>query len=88
MSIAEKDFISIAIKNRRSAMINHGEETLTMGLTPTYTLPQSEKCTSVIEQIPIDEMPDTEDPFKMGRTLLVLAMIELIIGLGIYRYFS
>lgn len=29
---------------------------------------------------------DMEDPFVMGRTLVVLAVVELIIGLGVYMY--
>jgi hypothetical protein len=69
-------------------MINHVEDTFTMGLTSMSTLIDSKECASMMERIPMDTMPDTENPFVMGRTLLVLAVVELIISLGVYRFIS
>jgi len=69
-------------------MTNHGEDTFTMGLTSVYDLNNSEEDTSVMKRMPVDDITDTEDPFVMGRTLLVFAVVEFIIGLGIYRYIS
>lgn len=67
-------------------MINHGDDTFAMGLTSMSTLTNIEEYTSVME--PMDTMTDTEDPFVMGRTWLVLAVLELIVGLGVYSYLS
>ena len=67
-------------------MINHREDTFTMGLTSMSTLTGSEDYTSALEHKPMGTITDTEDPFVMGRTLLVLAVVELIIGLGVYKF--
>jgi hypothetical protein len=74
------------LRERRSAMINHVEDTFAMGLTSMSTLTDSEGYASMRKRIPMDAMPDMENPFVMGRTLLVLAVVELIIGLGVYRF--
>ena len=69
-------------------MINHAEDTFTMRLTSMYTLTDSEEHASVGERAPMDAIADTESPFIMGRSLMVLAVVELIIGLGVYRFIS
>jgi hypothetical protein len=69
-------------------MINHAEDTFTMRLTSMYTLTDSKEYASAAERVPVDSIADTESPFIMGRTLLVLAVVELIIGLGVYRFIS
>ena len=69
-------------------MINHAEDTFTMGLTSMYTLTDGEEYSYMMECVPVDTMVDAESPFIMGRSLLVLAVVELIIGLGVYRFIS
>jgi|GEM_PF-2345496 hypothetical protein len=69
-------------------MINHAEDTFTMRLTSMYTLTDSEEYASKAERAPVDSIADTESPFIMGRTLLVLAVVEMILGLGVYRFIS
>ena len=69
-------------------MINHAEDTFTMRLTSMYTFTDRKECASAAERVPMDSIADTESPFIMGRTLLVLAVVELIIGLGVYRFIS
>ena len=69
-------------------MINHAEDAFTMRFTSMYTLTDSKEYASVAERMPVDSIADTESPFIMGRTLLVLAVVELIIGLGVYRFIS
>lgn len=69
-------------------MINHAEDAFTMRLTSMYTLTDSKEYASVAERVLVDSIADTESPFIMGRTLLVLAVVELIIGLGVYRFIS
>ena len=35
----------------------------------------------------MDTLTDFENPFVMGRTLVVLVLIELITSVGVYVYF-
>ena len=69
-------------------MTNHLEDAFTMRLTSMYTLTDSEEYASMRARMPVETMADTESPFVMGRTLLVLALVELIVGLGVYRFIS
>jgi hypothetical protein len=69
-------------------MINHAEDAFTMRFTSMYTLTDSKEYASVAECVPVDSIADTESPFIMGRTFLVLSVVELIIGLGVYRFIS
>ena len=59
-----------------------------MRLTSMYTLTDSGEYASLVERAPVDSLADTESPFVMGRSLMVLAVVELIIGLGVYRFIS
>ncbi len=59
-----------------------------MRLTSMYAFTDKKECASVAERVPMDSIADTESPFIMGRTLLVLSVVELIIGLGVYRFIS
>ena len=69
-------------------MINHVENAFAMRLTSMSTLTDSEEYASMRTLMPVETMADTESPFVMGRTLLVLAVVELVIGLGVYRFIS
>ena len=58
-------------------MISHVEDAFTIGVS-SISAPSETS----------DAWTDTEDPFVMGRTLLILAVFELIIGVGVYRFIS
>ncbi|HMK55856.1 MAG TPA: hypothetical protein VK448_04400 [Dissulfurispiraceae bacterium] len=68
-------------------MIKHGEETFTIGLPSVYSLTEIQGTVSQMSYAPSQPSSDAENPFVMGRSLLVLALVETIIGVGIYQYF-
>ncbi|HMK61080.1 MAG TPA: hypothetical protein VK452_08035 [Dissulfurispiraceae bacterium] len=68
-------------------MMKHGEETFTLGLPSVYSITEIQGAVPQISYIPSESPSETENPFTMGRSLLVLALIETIIGVGIYKYF-
>ena len=43
--------------------------------------------TTTGDTIVVPSENNVEDPFVMGSTLLVLAAVELVIGLGLYKFF-
>ena len=72
-------------------MANRGKNSLTLDLSSeysAYTLTGEHDYYADCKRVPVDPEAETEDPFVMGRTLLVLVVIELIIGIGLYRFFS
>jgi hypothetical protein len=72
-------------------MGNRGKNTMTLDLTSAYsayTLTGEHDYCADSKRVPADTDAETEDPFVMGRNLFVLAVIELIIGVGLYRFFS
>ena len=64
------------------------KETLGHGMSQLSVMTEIDVYTPVRKGLPIVSMSNTEDPFVMVRSLLVLAVIELIVTLGFYIYLS
>ncbi len=65
------------------------DNSFVMGQTPNYAVTHQEEDSFVIGHVLRDTMTGLEeDPFVLGRTLLAFIAFELIIGLGVFKYFQ
>jgi len=66
------------------------DNSFVLGQTPNYAMTSHEEECCVIGPLSRDRMTgrEEEDSFVLGRTLLAFIAFELIIGLGIFKYFQ
>jgi len=69
-------------------MMNLKGNVIDIGFGPRHAIANLQTDSFASKSIHIDTNVDDEDPFVMGRSLLVFVVIELIIGFGLYRYFQ
>jgi len=65
------------------------DNSFVLGQTPNCAIASHKKESVVMERLSRDTMTESEeDPFVLGRTLLAFIVFEIIIGLGIFKYFQ
>ncbi len=70
-------------------MANVKDNVFVLGQTPNYAVTSHEEESFVMGCLSRDTMTGLEeDPFVLGRMLLAFIAFELIIGLGVFKYFQ
>ena len=65
------------------------DNSFVLGQTPNYAMTNHEEESFVMGRLVKDTMTRfEEDPFVMGRMLLAFIAFELIVGLGVFKYFQ